>query len=201
MSSDGVVAGLVLAAGKGRRIGAPKALLRHGGELLVEQAVRTLREAGCKPVVVVLGAAADQVRVAAELGEATVVLNRAWSTGVGSSWRKGLDTVAETGTEAVAVLPVDMPGLTAEAVRKVAALPHPEALVCGTFEGRRGHPMLLGRAHWPGISTLANADVGARPYLLARAAQVTEVACDQVARPGDVDTPEDAARWGIDLET
>lgn len=200
MSDEGVVAGLVLAAGKGRRIGAPKALLRRDGALLVEYAVRTLREAGCKPVLVVLGAAADQVRAAAELGEATVVVNRAWSTGVGSSLRTGLAAAAETGAEAVVVMPVDMPGLTAEAVRRVAALPHPDALVCGTFEGRRSHPMLLGRGHWSGISTLANADVGARPYLLARAAQVTEVACDQVAQPGDVDTVEDAARWGIELE-
>jgi molybdenum cofactor cytidylyltransferase/nicotine blue oxidoreductase len=193
------VAGLVLAAGSGRRVGGPKALLRHAGTLLVEHAVRTAREAGCDPLVVVLGAAAEQVQAAAELAGSTVVVNRAWVTGLGSSLRAGLAAAGRTDAEAVLVVPVDMPGITVAAIHRVASLPHPEALVCGTFEGRRSYPMLLGRGHWAGISTLASADVGARPYLLARAAQVTEVACDQVAEPGDIDTPDDAARWGIEL--
>jgi len=193
------VAGLVLAAGRGRRIGGPKALLRHGDALLVEHALRMVRDAGCDPLVVILGAAADEVRAAADLGDATVVVNKAWGTGVGSSLRVGLSTVEELGAEAVVVVPVDMPGLTAEAARRVAAGPTPDALACATFDGRRGHPMLIGRSHFAGISTLANGDVGIRPYLLARAAQVTEIPCDEVATPGDVDTPEDAARWGIQL--
>lgn len=192
-------AGLVLAAGGGRRLGGAKALLRRDGALLVEHAVETVRRAGCHPVLVVLGAAADQVRAAADLAGAEVVVNRAWTTGVGSSLRAGLAAAGQTAAEAVLVVPVDMPGITVQAVHRVAALPYPDALVCGTFGGRRSYPMLLGRAHWAGISTLARADVGARPYLLARSGQVTDVACDQVARPDDVDTPDDAARWGIAL--
>lgn len=190
-------AGLVLAAGGGRRLGGPKALLRRDGALLVEHAVRTVREAGCDPVLVVLGAAAEQVRAAAALPGSTVVVNPAWATGLGSSLRAGLAAAERTGAEAVLVVPVDMPGITVEAVRRVAAQPRPDVLACGTFDGRRSYPMLLGRAHWAGVATLAAADVGARPYLLARAAQVSDVACDQVAEPDDVDTPEDAARWGI----
>jgi len=193
-----VAAGLVLAAGGGRRVGTPKALLRHDGRLLVEHAVQVVRDGGCDPVIVVLGAAADRVAAEADLSGVTVRVNRAWTTGLGSSLRMGLAAAAETGADALLVVPVDMPGLTAEAVARVAALPHPRALVCGTFGGRRGLPMLLGRAHWPGVATLANADVGARPYLLAHASEVTEIACDQVARGGDLDTPEDLAQWGIE---
>jgi CTP:molybdopterin cytidylyltransferase MocA len=191
------VAGLVLAAGAGRRIGVPKALLRLGGRLLVERAVTVLREAGCGPVVVVLGAWAERVRAEAELGDATVVVNSGWATGLGSSLRAGLAALEDTEAEAVAVLLVDTPGVTAEAVRRVAALPYPQALVCATYGGRRGHPMLLGRAHWPGIATLARVDVGARPYLTAHAADVLDVSCDGVARDDDIDTAEAAAAWGI----
>lgn len=191
----------MLAAGSGRRLGGPKALLRYRDALLVEHAMRTVREAGCDPVVVVLGAAADQVQATAELAEATVVVNKAWSTGVGSSLRAGLAAAEQTDAQAVVVVPVDMPGLTAQAVRRVADLPHRHALVCGTFGGRRGYPMMLGRGHWSGIATLARADVAVRPYLLARAAQITDVACDRVADPDDVDTAEDAARWGIEVQT
>jgi hypothetical protein len=60
--------------------------------------------------------------------------------------------------------------------------------------GRSGRP-----AHWSGIATLARVDVAVRPYLLARAAQITDVGCDRIADPDDVDTPEDAACWGIEV--
>jgi CTP:molybdopterin cytidylyltransferase MocA len=191
------IAGVVLAAGSGRRVGGPKALLRYEDVPLVERAVGTLHDAGCDPVVVVLGAAAEQVTAEADLSGATVVVNRAWGSGVGSSLRTGLQAAQESGAEAVVLVPVDMPGVTADAVRRVAELPHPDALVCGTYEGRRSYPMLIGRSHFAGVSALAIADVAVRPYLVARAAQLTEVACDGVATPDDVDTPADAERIGI----
>jgi molybdenum cofactor cytidylyltransferase/nicotine blue oxidoreductase len=193
------VAGLVLAAGSGRRLGSPKALLRYQDTPLVERAAWTLHDAGCAPVVVVLGASADRVTAETDLSKVTVVVNKAWGTGQGSSLRAGLRAVEETDVAAFVVMPVDMPGVTAEAVRRVAGLPHREALACATYQGRRSHPVLVGRAHWAGVSMLANADVGLRPYLLARSAQVTEIACDAVAAGDDVDTPDDAARLGIEL--
>src|SRR5687768_9682673 len=63
------VAGLVLAAGGGRRYGGPKALVSRQGQLLVERAVATLRDGGCAPILVVVGAEADRVRAEATLGE------------------------------------------------------------------------------------------------------------------------------------
>jgi molybdenum cofactor cytidylyltransferase/nicotine blue oxidoreductase len=191
------VAGLVLAAGAGRRIGGAKALLKHGDTLLVERAANTLREAGCEPVVVVLGAEAGRVQKVANLARVRVVVNRSWGSGIGSSLRKGLTALADTNAEAVVVVLVDMPGVTPEAVRRVAALPYPQALVCATYAGRRDHPMLFGREHWSGISTLANGDVGARPYLLARAAEVLDISCDGVADGIDIDTADAAIGWGI----
>lgn len=192
------VAGLVLAAGGGRRLGGgPKALLQLDGVTLVERAVATARDGGCDPVVVVLGAAADRVRAEVDLGDSLVVVNRAWSTGMGSSLRAGLAALGETEAQTALVLLVDMPGVTAAAIRRIAALPYPDALVCATYDGRRGHPMLLGREHWAGIATLATADVGARPYLLAHKTEVLEIACDDIADGTDIDTPEDAARLGI----
>lgn len=198
VAAEGVAA-LVLAAGSGRRLGGPKALLRYQGTLLVERAVAVARQAECAPVVVVLGSAADQVQTAAEFTDATVVVNKAWSTGMASSLRTGLTAAQEAGAVAVALLPVDMPGLTAQAVRRVCAGADPDTLACGAYDGRRSYPVVLGRGHWPGVTTLASADVGVRPYLLARAEQVTDVACEDVADPADVDTPEEAEPWGIDV--
>ncbi|SDR21475.1 nucleotidyltransferase family protein [Actinopolyspora saharensis] len=187
------VAGLVLAAGRGQRMGAPKALLRTRGELFVERAVRVLRLAGCSPVVVVLGASAATVAERADLSAAEVVRNADWPTGMGSSLRAGLGRLAtaESAREATGalVLPVDMPGVTSEAARRIAGHAEPHALTAACYEGERGHPVLLGRRHWDGVSELAAGDRGARDYL--RTHGVALVACEDVASGFDVDRPED----------
>ncbi|ABP55417.1 nucleotidyltransferase family protein [Salinispora tropica] len=188
---------MIIAAGGGRRIGGPEALLCQGERPLVCTMIDTMAAAGCEQIVVVLGAAADQVQETADLTRATVVVNRAWGTGVGSSIKAGLAAIDDDAVEAVVVVPVDMPGLTAGAVQRVAALPYPDVLVCATYGGLRGYPMLFGRRHWSGIATLASADVGARPYLLAHKDQIVDISCDTVADGSRVDSPELMALYGL----
>ena len=182
------VAGLVLAAGGGRRYGMPKALVEYGGSLLVERAVRTAR-AVCDPVLVVLGARAVDVWQAADLTGATVLANRDWETGMASSLRTGLEGLRgwPGRVDAALVTLVDMPGMTPEALRTVAAHAHPGALAVATYDGVRGHPVLLGREHWAGVAGSATGDEGARRYLAAHA--VTEVDCTGLADPVDLDVP------------
>jgi len=180
----------VLAAGGGRRYGGPKALVRHGDSLLVERAVRTVRDGGCAPVVVVLGAAAAEVRATARLGDVTIVENQGWKSGMASSLRAGLEALAGTDADAAAVLLVDTPGVTSEAVRRVLAKSGRDALVAATYGPRRGHPVLLGRDHWAGVATLASGDIGARAYLTAWAGSVQTVPCDDVSDDTDMDFPD-----------
>ena len=179
----------MLAAGGGRRYGGPKALVRLDGRLLVERAAGTLRAAGCAPVVVVLGAGSARVRAEADLGDAVAVDNPGWSTGMGSSLRAGLAALGGAPVDAAVVLLVDMPGVTAEAVRRVTRWAGPDALVTATYRGRRGHPVVLGRDHWAGVSVLAVGDTGARAYLTAHRAQVRGVSCEDVADDADLDVP------------
>jgi CTP:molybdopterin cytidylyltransferase MocA len=182
------VAGLVLAAGGGRRYGMPKALVEYEGSLLVERAVRTAR-AVCDPVLVVLGAQAVDVWRTADLEGATVLANRDWETGMASSLRTGLDGLRgwPGRVDAALVTLVDMPGMTPEALRAVAAHAAPDALATATYDGVRGHPVLLGREHWAGVAATATGDEGARRYLAGRA--VTEVDCNGLADPTDLDVP------------
>ena len=182
------VAGLVLAAGGGRRYGMPKALVEYEGSLLVERAVRTAR-AVCDPVLVVLGAQAVDVWRQARLDGATVLANRDWETGMASSLRTGLDGLRgwPGRVDAALVTLVDMPGMTPEALRAVAAHAAPDALATATYDGVRGHPVLLGREHWAGVAATATGDEGARRYLAGRA--VTEVDCTGLADPTDLDVP------------
>jgi nicotine blue oxidoreductase len=182
----------VLAAGGGRRYGGPKALVRHEGSLLVERAVATVRDGGCAPIVVVIGAAADEVRAQAQLGDVTLVENTGWKSGMGSSLRVGLEALAGCDADAVIVLLVDTPGVTPAAVRRVADKSGRDALVSASYGPRRGHPVLLGREHWSGVAMLASADVGARAYLSARADSVQTVACADIADDTDMDVPPPA---------
>ncbi|MFG1650034.1 NTP transferase domain-containing protein [Micromonospora sp. NPDC049275] len=188
-----VTAGLLLAAGAGRRLGRPKALLPYRGQLLVEHAAGILTAAGCQPVVVVLGAQADEVRDRTRLSD--VVVNDDWATGMGSSLRAGLAALTSGAAVAAVVTLVDMPGLTPAAVRRVARDATADALAVATYaDGRRGHPVLLGRDHWAGVSEAAVGDRGARDYLRAQGDAVRLVPCADVADDTDVDLPEQAAR-------
>jgi len=188
------VAGLVLAAGGGSRYGSPKALVRLRGRLLVERAADLPAAGGCDPVVVVLGAAADQVLAAARLPRTGVrtVVNRDWPTGMGSSLRVGLAAVPAE-AEAVVVTLVDTPGLGPESVRRLVTAGGPDGAAQATYGGRRGHPVLLGRTVIAEVAAAATGDRGAGPWLAAHPERVRLVPCDGTGDPRDVDVPDDLA--------
>ncbi|MFD8156524.1 nucleotidyltransferase family protein [Streptomyces malaysiensis] len=187
------VAGIVLAAGGGRRLGGrPKALLTHRGRLLVEHAAHALLAGGCAPVHIVLGAGAETVRERARLPGCVLVDNPDWAEGMGSSLRAGLGSLAGTGAGAALVALVDQPGIGAEAVaRVVAAYRSPSTLAAAAYDGERGHPVLFGADRWGDITTSAVGDRGARAYLRAHQSAITLVDCSDIARTDDIDTPED----------
>ncbi|CAL9639452.1 nucleotidyltransferase family protein [Streptomyces sp. enrichment culture] len=190
--TDGV-AGLLLAAGGGRRLGGrPKALLEHRGQPLVEHAVAALRAAGCARVHVVLGARAADVRARAALDGCVLVDNPGWDQGMGSSLRAGLGSLAGTQARAALVSLVDQPGIGAEAMARVrSGFRDATSLVSAAYAGVRGHPVLLGAAHWAGVAATATGDRGARAYLREHAGEIALVECGDVARPYDIDTEAD----------
>ncbi|MEU4531773.1 nucleotidyltransferase family protein [Micromonospora ureilytica] len=188
-----MTAGLLLAAGAGRRYGRPKALVELDGEPLVRRAIRLLRDGGCAPVHVVLGAGADEVP---DLPGAVPVQHDGWPDGLGSSLLRGLASLPAEVPAAVVVL-VDQPLLSPVAVRRVRAAYADGAVVAvATYAGRPGHPILLGRQTWPLLRGYAVGDRGARDLLRDRPDLVVEVPCDDVGSPVDVDTPADLLRLG-----
>ncbi len=195
----GAVAGLVLAAGEGRRMGGPKALLRdRQGVPWVRARAETLVESGCRPVHVTVGAEASMVRDTLPRKVGAVVVDD-WDEGMGASLRAGLRSLASLGPElqAVVVAVVDTPGLSVAAVRAVleAAVAAASgstlhgALAQATYDGVPGHPVLLGRNHWLGVIDMAVGDVGARAYLATQ--RVRRIEVGDIADGADIDTPED----------
>lgn len=174
-------------------MGGPKALVVLDGEPLVRRALRVLADGGCTPLLVVLGAAADDVRRELPPGVLSIVAE-GWESGMGASLRAGLAAVP-AGPEAALVHLVDLPGVTAAAVRRLVTGPvDAHVLRRASYDGRPAHPVLLGRAHWAAVRASATGDAGARGYLGGNP-DVEQVECGDVAAPEDVDTPEQLARF------
>lgn len=178
------VAGLVLAAGAGRRMGTPKAALLVEGVPLLDRAVAVLRGAGCDPVVAV-------VRADTAPSDARMVVNPAPERGLRSSLRLGIDAVPEV--EAVAVLLVDMPGVTVAAARAVLDAWRPGRIAIAHFSDRSGHPIVMSGPMWAEALDMAGLDDGARAYLAANPQLIDDVLVN--GSGADLDTPEDLAAW------
>jgi nicotine blue oxidoreductase len=186
MATD--VAGVLLAAGAGSRLGQPKALVNIGGRALAERGVALLRSGGAAPVIVVTGA------TAVNLPGVLTVHNPRWPTGMGSSLAAGLSVVPDQ-CSAVVVALVDQPLVGAESVRRLIDAHRAGAAVAvAAYTGRPRNPVLLARPHWAEVVALATGDVGAREFLRARPELVTLIECGDTGSPDDIDTRADLDR-------
>jgi CTP:molybdopterin cytidylyltransferase MocA len=158
----------VLAAGASSRFGDVKQ------RLLLEPVLERVRASSVDDVVVVLGAHDIP-------SSARTVHCPEWERGRGASLRCGLRALGDEAEAALVVL-ADGPNLSPAAIDRVLEVWHESGaeVVAATYDGNRGHPVVLARAAWDRIP-----DEGARtlPALL--------VPCDDLGAPGDVDLPED----------
>ncbi|PRY57547.1 nicotine blue oxidoreductase [Knoellia remsis] len=192
--SDAAVAGLVLAAGAGRRMGGPKALLRlsPSGPSLVELTVSRLRDAGVTDVHVVVGSAAPSVTRRAQAVGGTVVEAANWDEGAGASLRRGLDSLEGGDARAVVLMLVDLPDVGSDVHARLLDAVDGDldgALVRAAYDGRGGHPVLIGRDHWTSVRTHAVGDHGARDWFDTHRPHLVE--CGDLATGRDVDRPAD----------
>jgi CTP:molybdopterin cytidylyltransferase MocA len=179
-------------------MGRPKLSLPLGAGTVLGHVVATLRDAGADPVVVVIGphvpeladlaAGAHVLRLPAETAEmrATVELGLRW---LEDHFRPGPE-------DAWLLAPADHPALDAGVVRQLlqARRERPECTVfVPTFEGRRGHPVLIGWGHVAGIRAQP-AGQGLNAYLRLQVSATCEVAVADVDVLCDLDTPEDYER-------
>ncbi len=182
------VAGLLLAAGEGSRLGQPKALVELGGMTLAERGVALLRDGGADPVIMVTGAAPVSLPGVIEAH------NPDWRTGMGSSLREGLQTLPAD-RDAVVIALVDQPMISPAVVRRlIAAFLAGAEVAVACYQGRPRNPVLIARTHWAAAAAAARGDAGARGFLRAHSELVTAVECGDIGRPDDLDTPDDLAR-------
>jgi molybdenum cofactor cytidylyltransferase len=193
-----MIRGIVLAAGRSRRMGQPKALLPVAGATFLQQAVATLQRGGCQGVTVVVRASRDieTLRIAAAAREcgADVVENPVGALEQIHSLRTGLAALAPE-VEATVVVPVDFPGIRVgvvaaliDAFRRTGA-----PLVVPVHRGQRGHPALFARRVFADLMADPLSE-GARSVVHAHADSLVEVPVDEAGVLHDVDTPADYRR-------
>jgi len=181
------VAGAVLAAGSGERMGLPKAGLVVDGTRLVDRAVAALRDGGCSPVIAVVPAGVD-------VDGARVIVNPDPRRGMRSSLELAVDAAA-IGPEidALAVLLVDTPGVGASCVRAVRDGWLPGRIAVAGYPSGRGHPTVMPLELWRAALSLAGPDEGAKALLAAQPDRIDVIAI--AGDPTDLDTAADLASW------
>ena len=180
-----MIGGLILAAGAGTRFGDQAKLLAElDGRPLLEYAVAAQCEvAALERIVVVLGARAEEVRERVDLWRAEPVICADWHKGQAASLRCGVAALTVAGVTKVIVTLGDEPLLTPELVCRFVDQPGGTRAV---YDGRPGHPVVLGAEQLQALSELAG-DRGARGLL--HGGRVIE--CGHLSSGRDVDTPDD----------
>ncbi|MGH7506460.1 MAG: nucleotidyltransferase family protein [Longimicrobiales bacterium] len=185
--------GIVLAAGRSRRMRRPKALLDADGASFLERAVCTLRDAGCRTVFTVIATGDDEADACAIAAGAIVVRNPDPDSQPIDSVRAGLQATADA--EAVLILPVDLPLVQVDTVRQLIALARERRpqLAVPVSDGEPGHPLLMARPLFDDV--LAN-DLpdGLHTLLADHAADVLRVAVHDPGIHADIDTPSEYER-------
>jgi molybdenum cofactor cytidylyltransferase len=195
-----MVSGVVLAAGRSRRLGRPKQLLPLAGKPLLAHVLENAAASALDEVVLVLGHEAEAIRAAVGERGARVVVNPDHAAGQSTSLRAGLAAV-DPRADAALFLLGDQPGvgpaIVDALIRAFRAGGTP--IVIPSYGGRRANPALFARALFPELERVAG-DEGARGVVRAHADSVLVVPVGDGPTPGDVDTEEDyaalRAAWG-----
>jgi molybdenum cofactor cytidylyltransferase len=187
------VGAVLLAAGASTRMGQHKLLLPWAdGRTIIEHIVFQLIKSRVDPIVVVTGHNAREIKALLKPLDLEIVHNKGYKTGeMLSSLKVGLEALpAHTASALVAL--GDQPGLQPKTIYQLltAYALHGADLIVPSFQKQRGHPMMIGRRHWPEILNLDGRST-LRDVLNRHAQQIHYVEVDNDSVLRDVDTPQD----------
>ena len=188
--SESTVAAVILAAGGSTRFGTPKQLLPWQGRPLVAHIADVAWTAGLAPVIVVVGAEAEQIVPALAGRDVCVLRNYRWEKGMSTSLSLGVAALPPT-VEAAVFLPVDQPLVDVRFLRSLVAYwkEHAAGIVVPVGrEGRRGTPVLFARRFFAELANLSG-DVGGRALFASYPGDLVTMPVADPDMLSDVDTP------------
>jgi len=192
MNHAGRFAAVVLAAGRGSRMGKQKALMEWKGQTFLSRVVNSLRPVNLDSLVVVLGFENEKVyRKHRLLDDVTFLVNKNPADGMISSLRCALKQSGKY-WRAIMVTLVDHPAISTDTYRcvKCAADEHPDSVIIPSYNGRRGHPVVFPACLF-GELMQQDLPVGARTVLSRHQNMVIEIPIDDYGIVLHIDTPDD----------
>ena len=191
MSEAASVEAIVLAAGKGVRMGRIKPLVEIDGRPALARVLATLRGAGMKRVIVILGHRADEIQENIDLADCVVAVNGDYESGMGSSLALGIGLVSEDSVGFL-VVHADMPYVREETVRSILKRARTGAkIVAPTYKGARGFPVYLRVDCRNALLPTLTGEVGARDYIAKHEHDLELIEVDDPGATIDIDRPED----------
>ena len=190
-----MIAGIILAAGQGRRLGQTKQLLAWGRTTILGQTIQQVQASQVDEIVVVTGHDAAAVAAIASAHQVSTIYNPDHATGeLLSSLKTAVRTLAEPVAAALVIL-ADQPFIPPTVLNQLIAAFQQEAgqLLAPTFHGQRGNPVLIGRSLFPALLALP-ADSAPRALFQQFPEQVSLVEVETGAILLDIDRWEDYER-------
>lgn len=190
--SGSAVGVVILAAGASTRMGTPKQLLPLQGRSFLRQAAETALASVCQPIIVVLGAYAEQLRQEVENLPVQVVENLRWAEGMSSSVWAGVAALDATPDKisAVVLTLCDQPFVSAQVINQIVEAYHVtgKPIVASEYAGTLGVPALFSRTFFSELKALRRGE-GAKQVITKHAHEVFGVPFPEGAI--DIDTPKD----------
>ena len=182
---------IILAAGRSKRMGKPKPLLRFNDTTFLEHIISVLKASDVDGITVVLGAGAETIKKSVDLSGTNIVINENYLKGQLSSLIAGIEKGPKE-TQAILVCLVDNPFVTKEVVDKIIGKfkETNNPIIVPVFNKRRGHPTLFSRSLF---NELLNApqEQGARYVVYSNEEKILELETSESGILISVDTPDD----------
>ncbi len=183
---------IILAAGASTRMGTPKQLLQFKGRSLLRHTTEVALASVCEPMIVVLGAYAEQIHNEVNQLPVVVVENQEWHLGMGASIRVGINAPNDSSEniEAVVLLLCDQPFVCVDVVNQLVEAYHTtlQPIVASEYAGILGVPALFSRKFFSELISL-NVAAGAKEVIKKYSHLVFPVSF--AAGVIDIDTPQD----------
>ncbi len=192
------ISAVILAAGYSSRMGFFKPLSELDGRAALEWAVRSMADAGIGDVVVVTGFRREETDICAAGAGARPVFNPRFSEGMFSSVQTGAASLSSS-SRAFFLLPADIPTVRPATVRLLARYASFRGITYPLFQGKRGHPPLIGASFIPHILNYTG-EGGLKRFLEMREKNSVDLAVADEGVLMDMDEPEDFERVRLRAE-
>lgn len=183
-----LVSAIILAAGESRRMGKPKQLLPLGKATILECTIDNFLNSELNEIVVVVGYRAEQVSSSIAGKPVSIVVNTAYRDGMSTSIIAGLSLISNN-AQGIMLALADQPFIDSQTINCLVESfgAHDKGIVLPTYQGKRGHPVILSIKYKEELLSLKG-DIGGREIIHRYPDDVLEVPVNCEGICVDIDT-------------